>query len=99
VVAAWLECHIRGCACNGFLRGAKGRDFRVRLTGPLVPTLADDPVALGYDTANPRVGMSCLHTTLGQRERACHCQSIEFTEHYVTASSADVALPMPIARP
>jgi hypothetical protein len=84
-VAARFECHVRGCACNWFFRGAKGGNFRVCLTGALVPTLADDPVALGYDTANPGVGMSCLNTPLGQRERACHSQSIEFTEHYFTA--------------
>jgi hypothetical protein len=87
VMAAWLESYICSCARNWLLGGANCCHFRMRLSGTLVPAFRDDPLTLRNDTANPGVWMSCLKTPLGERQCASHCKSIEFAEHYVTASN------------
>jgi hypothetical protein len=53
--------------------------------GPLVETLADDAIALGDNTPNPRVGMSCIQTPLGERQSPRHREAVEFSEHYITS--------------
>jgi hypothetical protein len=85
-VAARLESYIGSRARNRLLGRAKGCHFRMRLPCTLMPPFRDDALAFRNDTANPGIWMSCVETPLGERQCACHCKSIKFAEHHVTAS-------------
>jgi hypothetical protein len=81
MVAARLEGDIGCCACNRLLGRAKRHDLGVRLPGALVKPFANDAIAFGDDTSNPRVGMGCFQTSLGESQCPRHCEAVEFSEH------------------
>ena len=86
MMAAGLEGDIRRCAGDGLLRRAKCHNFGMRLARALVATFANDAIALGDNTSNPRIGMGCIQASLGESQCPRHCEAVEFSEHTSPAS-------------
>jgi hypothetical protein len=57
------------------------------LAGALMETLANDAIAFGDNTSNPRVGMGCIQTSLGESQCPRHREAVEFSEHYASPAS------------
>ena len=86
-MAAGLEGDIGCCPGDGLLGGAKCHDLGMRLAGTLMETLANDAIAFGDNTSNPRVGMGCIQTSLGESQCPRHREAVEFSEHYASPAS------------
>ena len=94
VMAARLEGDVCRCTCNGLFGRAKGYHLGVRLAGALVEAFADDAIAFGDDTSNPRVRMRCIKTAFGESQCPRHRESIKFSEHYVTRKRPSLTGPL-----
>ena len=83
-MAARFESDVGRGPCHRLLSRAQRHDFSVRLSRALVIALANDAIALGDDTSNPRVGMSCFQSSLSEGQCPRHGEAIKFSEHQVT---------------
>lgn len=88
MVATWLKSHIRRRTFNRLLCSPQCCHLGMCFTRAFMPTLGDDPVAFGDNTANARVRVRRLEPLLGKGERTSHGESIEFAEHHVTTRDA-----------
>ena len=85
-MATRLQCHIGSCAGSSGAGCAQRVDFRMGLARALMPSLADDFLALRNDATDPWIWMGRLETALGELERASHRSAIKVGEHGWPAS-------------
>src|SRR5262249_40985202 len=71
-VAARLQSDVNRGTGRVLTRGAQGSNLGVRLAGSLMPTLAYDPLAMGNDTPDTRVGIRRLHAASRELQSASH---------------------------
>jgi len=81
MVAARFEGHVRRCASDGLLGGAKRHDFGVGFAGAFVPAFTNDAITLGQHTSNPRVGMGCFQASLSEGQSPRHGESVKLSKH------------------
>ena len=85
VMAARLKCDIRRgtFGCGTCL--TQSMNFRVGLTGSLMPAFPDHPITAGDDTTHHRIGLRSVATPARQLHCSGHQAQIKTTAHRIQA--------------
>ena len=92
VMAAGLQRNIDSCTARGGACPAQGMDLGMRLTGPLMPALANHLPLLRNDTAHPGIRRCCPQATLCQLQRPRHHGVIKRRKAHFLRAAGDTSL-------
>jgi hypothetical protein len=77
MVAARLERYINGASFCSHSGITQSHDFRMGITGELMPALPDHSLSLHNHTTDPGIGVGAVQTLSGQTQRASHALMVK----------------------
>jgi hypothetical protein len=81
-VATWLQINIERRPARVIAGLSQRKDFRMRLTGPLMKSLTDNPIIFDQHRAHHWIGAGAAPGLFGQSQRPLHeivCRHIQFS--------------------